>query len=137
QELARLRDAELRTRAQQLAASARAVPGGRIVTEKVTGLGPDELRTLATNTADFLPDDRAVVILGTEHGGKALLAAAITRSLHDTGTQASQILVPAARLVGGGAGGKGPIASAGGRHTGALDQALALAVQDASRVLSQ
>ncbi|MFJ6136935.1 alanine--tRNA ligase [Kitasatospora sp. NPDC092286] len=137
QELARIRDAELHTRAQQLAASARTVPGGRILTEKLTGLSPDELRTLATNTADLLNGDRAVVVLCTEHGGKALLAAAITRSLHDTGTHASQILSPAARTVGGGAGGTGPVASAGGRRPEALDEALTIAGQDAARVLGQ
>ncbi|MFD0411485.1 alanine--tRNA ligase [Kitasatospora sp. NPDC127116] len=137
QELARLRDTELRTRAQQLAASARTVPGGRIVTEKVADLSPDEVRTLATYTADILDANRAIVVLGAEHDGKALLVAAITHSLHSTGTQASQILVPSARLVGGGAGGEGTVASAGGRRPGALDQALALAAQDATQVLGQ
>ncbi|MFD7584556.1 alanine--tRNA ligase [Kitasatospora sp. NPDC059811] len=137
QELARLREAELHTRAQQLAASARTVPGGRIVTENVTSLGPDELRTLATNTADLLGSGHAIVILGTEHNSKALLAAAITRSLHATGTQAGRLLTAAARAVGGGAGGKGPIANAGGRNTEALDKALTLAAQDATRLLGQ
>ncbi|WP_137988497.1 alanine--tRNA ligase [Streptomyces vilmorinianum] len=136
-ELGRLRETELRDRAQQLAASARAVAGGRIVTEKVTGLGPDELRTLAHHTAGLLDAGHAVVVLGTEHQGKALLAAAVTRSLHDTGTDASRILIPAARTVGGGAGGKGPVASAGGRRTEALDEALTIAAQDASRALDQ
>ncbi|MGW3075159.1 alanine--tRNA ligase [Kitasatospora sp. NPDC001132] len=137
QELARLRDAEFHTRAQQLAASARTVPGGRIVTEKVTGLGSDELRTLATNTADLLGNGHAVVVFGTEHDGKALLAAAITRSLLTAGTQASQLLASAARTVGGGAGGKGPVASAGGRRPEALDEALTIAAQDAARALDQ
>ncbi|MFS0695695.1 alanine--tRNA ligase [Streptomyces nitrosporeus] len=136
-ELGRLREAELRDRAQQLAASARDVDGGRIVTEKVTGLGPDELRTLAHRTADLLDDGHAVVVLGTEDQGKALLAAAVTRTLHDTGTDASRILIPAARAVGGGAGGKGPLASAGGRRTEALDEALAIAAEDAARALGQ
>ncbi|WP_406086806.1 alanine--tRNA ligase [Kitasatospora purpeofusca] len=137
QELARLRDAELRTRAQQLAASARTVPGGRIVTERVTDLGPGELRTLATGTADLLGSDHAVVVLGSEHGGKALLAAAITPSLHATGTQASQFLTAAARTVGGGAGGNGPTSSAGGRRPEVLDEALTIAAQDAVQALGQ
>ncbi|MFB7472368.1 alanine--tRNA ligase [Kitasatospora sp. NPDC056184] len=137
QELARLRDADLRARAQQLAATSRTVPGGRLVIEKVTGVGPDELRTLATNTADLLDRDFAVVVLGTGHDGKALLAAAITQSLHDVGTHASQTLIAAAREVGGGTGGKGTVASAGGRRTGALDEALVLAAKDATRILSQ
>ncbi|KOV10978.1 alanyl-tRNA synthetase [Streptomyces sp. XY431] len=137
QELARLRDAELRTRAQQFAVSARPVPGGRIVTERVTGVGPVELRTLATNTADLLSNDHAVVVLGSEHDGKALLAAAVTPSLHATGTQASKFLTGAARAVGGGAGGKGPIASAGGRRPEVLDEALTIAARDAAQALGQ
>ncbi|GLX20783.1 MULTISPECIES: alanine--tRNA ligase [Streptomyces] len=137
QELGRLRETELRNRAQQLAASARQVAGGRIVTQKVTDLRPDELRTLAAHTADLLNGDRAVVVFATGHTGKAHLAAAVTRSLHDTGVQASQILTAAARSVGGGAGGKGTIASAGGRRTEALDQALAIATEDAARVLGR
>ncbi|MFE1781525.1 alanine--tRNA ligase [Streptomyces sp. NPDC059506] len=136
QELGRFREAELRDRAQQLAASARAVAGGRVVTEKVTSLAPDELRTLAHHTVGLLDAGHAVVVLGTEHQGKALLAAAVTRSLHDTGIDASRILIPAARTVGGGAGGKGPVASAGGRRAEALDEALTVAAQDAARALA-
>ncbi|MEW2585593.1 alanine--tRNA ligase [Streptomyces virginiae] len=137
QELGRLRETELQNRAQQLAASARQVAGGRIVTQKVTDLGPDELRTLAAHTAALLTGDHAIVVFGTGHTGKAHLAAAVTRSLHNTGIQASQILTAAARSVGGGAGGKGTVASAGGRRTEALDQALAIATQDAARILGQ
>ncbi|MFJ9430959.1 alanine--tRNA ligase [Streptomyces sp. NPDC101490] len=136
-ELARLREAELRDRAQQLAATARTVTGGRVVSEKVTGLGPDELRSLAQHTTCLLDSGHAVVVLGTEHEGKALLAAAITHSLHATGTEASHILIPAARTVGGGTGGKGPLASAGGRRVEALDEALVIAAQDAAHVLGQ
>ncbi|MFJ9826735.1 DHHA1 domain-containing protein [Streptomyces sp. NPDC101160] len=125
------------SRYRQLAASARAIAGGQIVTEKVTGLGPDELRTLAQHTTGFLDAGHAVVVLGTEHDGKALLAAAVTRSLHDTGIEASRILIPAARTIGGGAGGKGPVASAGGRRVEALGEALAIAAEDATRALNQ
>ncbi|MFD4373350.1 alanine--tRNA ligase [Streptomyces sp. NPDC058486] len=136
-ELDRLRETELRDQAQQLAASARTVTGGRIVTEKLTGLTPDELRTLAQHTAGLLDTGHAVVVLGTEHQGKALLAAAITPSLHATGTEASHILIPAARTVGGGTGGKGPLASAGGRRVEVLDEALTIAAQEAGRALGQ
>ena len=136
-QLTRLRDAELRSLAQQLATSARPVTGGRIIAEKVTGIGPDELLTLATTTADLLSGGHAVVVLGSQHEGKALLASAITRSLHGTGTQASKILESAARSVGGGAGGKGAVASAGGRRVEALDEALTVAAHEAARVLDR
>ncbi|WP_432111090.1 hypothetical protein [Streptomyces sp. YPW6] len=65
------------------------------------------------------------------------MAAALTRNPHDTDIGASRILTPAARAVGGGAGGKGPVASAGGRRAEALDEALSVAVQDAVHTLGQ
>ncbi|WP_350309811.1 DHHA1 domain-containing protein [Streptomyces yunnanensis] len=71
-----------------------------------------------------------------EHKGKALLASAISPDLHQAGTQASQILAEAARTVGGGSGGRGPLASAGGRHPEALNEALDLAAPVATRLLS-
>ncbi|MFI6154083.1 alanine--tRNA ligase [Kitasatospora sp. NPDC051170] len=135
QELGRLKDAELRDQAQRLAASARAITGGRVITEKLTGLSPEDLRRLVAETTALLYDGRAIVVLGSEHQGKALLAAGITHALHEAGTQASQILSTAARAVGGGAGGKGAIASAGGRRAESLDEALAIAAQQAARQL--
>ncbi|WP_251049918.1 alanine--tRNA ligase, partial [Streptomyces sp. ISL-86] len=107
-QLGRLRDAELRSHAEQLASASRQVPGGRIISQRVPGLGADDLRTLATNAVGRLRDDRAVVVLGTEHDGKALLVAAITPGLLSAGTEAAHILASAARTVGGGAGGTGP-----------------------------
>ncbi|WP_338931801.1 DHHA1 domain-containing protein [Streptomyces netropsis] len=136
-EVSRRREADLRSQAQQLASSSTQVPGGRIVSQRVSGLGASDLRSLATSTADRLRSDRAVVVLGTEHDGKALLVAAITPGVLDSGTQASHILASAARTVGGGAGGAGPVANAGGRRVEALDEALSIAVQEATRALDQ
>ncbi len=137
QELDRLKDAELRDQAKRLAASARTVTGGRVISERLTGLSSEDLRHLVGETAALLAPDRAIVVLGSEHQGKALLAAGITIALHDAGTQASQILSPAARAVGGGAGGRGAIASAGGRRTEALDEALTIAAQEAAQHLAR
>ncbi|MEY9850240.1 alanyl-tRNA synthetase [Streptacidiphilus sp. BW17] len=136
-ELDRLRDAELRARAKQLADSARRVEGGLVITERQSGLGSEELRTLATHTAGLIKTEHAVVVLGAAHDGKALLTAAITPGLHGTGVEASQILLSAARAVGGGAGGKGPVASAGGRHFEAVDEALEVAARDAVQLLGR
>ncbi|GAA3878068.1 alanine--tRNA ligase [Streptomyces sedi] len=134
-ELTRLRADELREQATHLAGTARTSGTGRLVSQTVTGTTADELRTLAQETAARL-DAPAVVILGTERDGKALLAAALTQDLHLGGIQASQVLTAAARLVGGGAGGRGPVASAGGRRPEALGQALTTAAEDAARLLS-
>ena len=98
----------------------------------MTALVPDvtaaELRTIATTTLHHLTTDNAAgVVLATTSDGKAHLAAAINAKLSDRGTQARQILSEAASTIGGGAGGTGPIASAGGRNTAVVNTALAQA----------
>ncbi|MFE0061723.1 hypothetical protein [Streptomyces sp. NPDC059003] len=70
---------------------------------------PHLLRGLAADTLTRLGHGPAVVVLGGEHDGKALLAAAISTDLHQGGIQASQILAEAARtVVGGGSGAAAP-----------------------------
>jgi alanyl-tRNA synthetase len=73
---------------------------------------------------------------GIERNARTLLVAAVSRDLLDHGIEARQALSAAARAVGGGAGGKGAIASAGGRHGEALDSALAAALQEAVHLLA-
>jgi alanyl-tRNA synthetase len=135
QELTRLRAEELRATADNLSARARQAPGGRVVVERVTSIEPNDLRTLAADVVNQVGPS-SVVVLGTEHDGKALLVAAVSRDLLENGIEARQALTTAARTVGGGAGGKGPIANAGGRLPEALDPALAAALQDAVRLMT-
>ncbi|MFE9905721.1 alanine--tRNA ligase [Streptomyces achromogenes] len=137
EKLARLRADELRQQAGQLADQAQPTSRGQLVVQRVTGIAPDELRGLAADTLGRLGHGTAIVILGTEHDGKALLAAAISPDLHQGGTQASQILTQAARAVGGGSGGRGPLTSAGGRRPEALNEALNLASEGATGLLSE
>ena len=135
-ELERLRTEELRTTARRLAEQARPVGDGWVIVEKITAVEPGELRQLAADATRYIQLGPAIVVLGLEHAGKALLAAAVSRSLVDDGIQAAEVITRAAKAVGGGGGGTGAIASAGGRRPEQLDQALALADQDATRLLS-
>ncbi|MFE2495654.1 alanine--tRNA ligase [Streptomyces scopuliridis] len=136
QELARHRMAELSRKAVILAGEARASRRGRLLVQSVTDIAPDELRSLAADTVARLGTEAAIVILATEHQGKALLVAAVSPALHQAGTEASQLLAEAARIVGGGSGGRGAIANAGGRAPERLDQALAIASEEAERLLN-
>ncbi|WP_169316846.1 DHHA1 domain-containing protein [Actinacidiphila oryziradicis] len=136
QELDRLRTEELRAKTGQLSTHARQVPGGEIVAERVTDVEPNDLRALATEVVDRIGPS-GIVTLGIERNGKAFLVAAVSLDLLDHGIEARQALGAAARAVGGGAGGRGAIASAGGRHGEALDQALANAAEDAIRLLDR
>ncbi|MER5783970.1 alanine--tRNA ligase [Streptomyces mobaraensis] len=135
EKVSRLRAEELRQQAGHLADQAQSAGRGQLVVQRVTGIAPEELRGLAADTLARLSHGPAVVILGAEHEGKALLAAAISPDLHQDGAHASQVLAQAARTVGGGSGGRGPLASAGGRSPRALNEALHLASQEATRLL--
>ncbi|RSN66810.1 alanine--tRNA ligase [Actinomadura sp. WAC 06369] len=110
-----------------LAASPEHHPGGRLITRIVD---VEDLRAVATR---LLPHADAVV-LGTRRKGKATMVAALGPGL---GTPARDVLARAAREVGGGAGGKGPVAHAGGRDADRLPHAMELATADARALLSR
>ncbi|MDH2427878.1 alanine--tRNA ligase [Sphaerisporangium sp. TRM90804] len=122
-----LREAELSAMADTLASRAQRVGGGWLLTERVDGVTADELRPLATELARRRGDEPGIVVIGADAGGKALLVAALSPGLSGDGLRAGDLLTEAARAVGGGAGGKGALASAGGRHPEHLAKALTLA----------
>ncbi|MFB4307207.1 alanine--tRNA ligase [Actinomadura sp. GTD37] len=127
-QLETLRRAELNAHARRLAAQAEPVSDGWLVAQAIPALTSADLRTIATGVLD----PRGVVILGTESNGKAALIAAVGA---DTGIQARDLLTHAAREVGGGAGGKGPIANAGGPRPENLPKAITLAATRARTLL--
>jgi alanyl-tRNA synthetase len=137
----RLRDAEReldKVRAAGLSQQAEAIAGGTeredglaIVAREVDVPGADELRQLALEIRGHLRE-RGVVVLATASGdGKAHMVAVLPQDLSDAGLKARDILHPAAQVLGGGAGGKGELAQAGGREAAKLDDALAVAVDEA------
>ncbi len=125
-ELGKIRKREVASRAEQLAASALDAAGARLVTLREDA-DADALRELAQVAVGRLENaGGAAVVLGSGLGGRALLVAACSRSLVARGVTARQLLEPAARAVGGGAGGKDILGTAGGPKGGAVDEALGL-----------
>jgi alanyl-tRNA synthetase len=118
QELEQLRRQSAGSDADALAAAA---VDGVVVTRR-DGVSRDELRDLAVALRDR-PGMRAVVLGGAPEGGGVALVAATTK---ESGLAAYDLLVDAARTVGGGAGkGKNPeLSIAGGRDASKLDEAL-------------
>ncbi|MET9605025.1 alanine--tRNA ligase [Streptomyces sp. NPDC006512] len=133
----RMRSAELSAIAAGLAEKAEAMPGGMLVATRVDGVDAQELRQLASTVAVRLASGVGVVVLGTPHEGKALLASAVGSRLREQGIEAREVLAEAAAVIGGGAGGKGALASAGGRHAEKLGDALSLARASAATVLGR
>jgi alanyl-tRNA synthetase len=85
------------------------------------GLDSDGLRELAL-AALARPGARAVVLGGSPEAGKVALVAAVEKGYP---VPAPELVSGAARLVGGGGGGRNPeLAMAGGRDVSRLDEAL-------------
>jgi alanyl-tRNA synthetase len=118
-EVKRLRVAQARAKATEIAADV--VDGVSVC--RLDGCSPGDLREVAL-TVRQIANARVVVLGGvTDTGGVALVAALGTGV---TG-QAAEVIRDAAKAVGGGGGGKGDVATAGGKNPEGLDDALALA----------
>jgi len=136
-ELERLRVAGLERLATELAGRVAKEADGWLVVERVPEAGGDDLRRIASAVRDRVGAGPGVVVLGSEAQGKAAMVALLTADLAASGAAARDVLARAAKAVGGGAGGKGDLASAGGRDPGQLDEALRIARADAVEVLGQ
>ena len=136
-ELERLRVAGLERLAGELAGRVGREAGGWLVVERVPEAGGDDLRRIASAVRDRVGAGPGVVVLGSEAQGKAAMVALLTTDLAGDGAAARDVLVTAAKAVGGGAGGKGDLASAGGRDPGRLDEALRIARADAVELLQR
>ena len=115
-----LRQARRQGLADQAGELARKAVDGAVVA-RVDGLAPDQLRDLAVSVrqADGV---RVVVLGGSPDGSSVALVAAVAKSSE---LVASDLIAPAARMVGGGGGRNAELATAGGRDASQLDEALA------------
>ena len=125
-ELGKIRKAERQKEVERLAATALDVSGVSLVVAEMDGQDADELREIALALRNRLQKSgHGAAVLGTASEGKALLVAACTDELISRGVTAPALLETAAKAIGGGAGGKPPIAFAGGGKAQALPEALA------------
>jgi alanyl-tRNA synthetase len=109
-----------------------AIANEGVVVTQVDGLAPGDLRELAIAVRQQ-PGIRLVILVGeTTSGGVGLVAAVEPAS----GVTASALLRDAAKAVGGGGGGKGDIATAGGKDVTGIPAALELAADAAARALA-
>jgi len=101
-----------------------------VVVERVDGMAPNDLRDLCVAVRQS--GARVAVLGGVSPGGGVSLVCAITK---DVDCQASDVLRDAAKSVGGGVGGKGDVATAGGKNAEGLDAALVIAKDKARAAL--
>jgi alanyl-tRNA synthetase len=123
-ELKQMRAQLARGQASEIAASA----GDGVIVRRVDGLEPGDLRELAIAVRQQ-PGVRRVVLMGATPAGGASLVAAVQPS---EGVDAASLIKDAARAVSGGGGGKGDIATAGGKDPSGLDEAMRIATEAAN-----
>jgi alanyl-tRNA synthetase len=109
---------------EQIAARASEVAGARVVTALHDG-DASELRELAQGAVIRMENPNgAAVVLGSTRGGGALIVAASSKNLVSRGVTAPLLLEPAAGAIGGRAGGKPILGTAGGPNGGAVKEAV-------------
>jgi alanyl-tRNA synthetase len=109
--------------------------GLRAVFELREVQSPKQLPDLADRMKNQLGDP-AVVVLGAGGEGRANLLVAATAGAIERGVKAGEIVKIAAKVVGGGGGGRDTMAQAGGREPEKLPDALAAARAEIERVLA-
>jgi alanyl-tRNA synthetase len=121
-ELKQLRSQLASGRAAELAAGA----DDGVVVARVDGVEPGDLRELAVAVRQH--GGRRVVLIGVTPSGGVSLVAAVQPG---QGVEAADLIKTAAKAVGGGGGGKGDIATAGGKDPSGIEQAIRIATESA------
>jgi alanyl-tRNA synthetase len=123
------------TSLDELVASATEVAGIKIVTRELAGASADDLR----QQIDLLRRKASpiAILLGSQTDGKVQLIAALSRDLVERGFDAVRWVKDAAKLVGGGGGGRPDMAQAGGKDPSKLADALAHGLDSMRRQIEQ
>jgi alanyl-tRNA synthetase len=126
-ELNRLKQQELQSKISSILGDAKVISGVKIITKKLEGATPDDLR----KTADMLmrSDRDMAIVLGAVQDGRVALITAISPNLVKSGFHAGNISKEVAKLVGGGGGGRPDMSQAGGQRVEKLDEALHFAAE--------
>jgi alanyl-tRNA synthetase len=120
-ELERLKGKQAASHGESIADEARLIRTVRVLSKRVDGLDPKELRAVADSVRDRIKS--GVVVMGSVKENRVSLVAMVTRDL--TGSfHAGNLLKEIAGLVGGSGGGRPDMAQAGGKDATRLDAAL-------------
>jgi alanyl-tRNA synthetase len=123
-ELGRIGAAQRADLIERIAARASEVAGAKLVAALHDG-DAGELRELAQGAVSRLENPSgAAVVLGSARGGGALIVAACSKNLVGRGVTAQLLLEPAAGAIGGRAGGKPILGTAGGPNGAAVEEAV-------------
>lgn len=97
-----------------------------VLSAQVEAQSMEELREYLDRVRDKMGS--GIILLGTQTNGKVLFAAAVTQDLIKKGYHAGKLIGEAAKLTGGGGGGRPDMAQAGGKNPQQLPEALSRVV---------
>jgi alanyl-tRNA synthetase len=122
-ELAQMRQKIAQQETKSLLDNAVEIDGVRLLATQVDAPDIDTMRQMT----DWLRDQlgSSVVVLGSVINDKPMLIAAVTNDLIPRGMHAGNLVRDAAKIVGGGGGGRPNMAQAGGKDSAKLPEALA------------
>ncbi|MCY3579576.1 MAG: alanine--tRNA ligase [bacterium] len=109
-------------RAAELAASARSIGDSSYLVAELEDHTPADLREVGTGVRSRLGS--SIVILGSRVGGKGGLVGLVTKDLIDQGISAADLVLPGAKLLGGGGSRDPELAQAGGPRGEKIEEAL-------------
>ena len=124
-EIAQIQKAAAGNKADDILKDAEDINGTKAVIAKVDAADAAALRDMADSIRDRL--DNGFVFLAAESGDKVLFVAMATESAVKAGAHAGNIIREAAKVAGGGGGGRPDMAQAGGKDVSRIGDALAKA----------
>jgi alanyl-tRNA synthetase len=139
QQLKTLKDEAEAVRAREAVVEAAALAAGAsdgVVAARRDGLDPGELRRLALATRDAVGSGIVALVGLAPDGKKAGLAVAVTGEHVQQGVSAADVAAQAAKVLGGGTAKNPEVVQGGGPNVDAVDEALALARQQASEAVA-
>jgi len=121
-EITSLKDRLAVFRSQALIETIEQVEKIPLLTAELQDLDAEALRTLGDQLK--MKIESGIIILASSHQKKVLFLAMVTEDLVEKGFHAGEIIGEAARITGGGGGGRPDMAQAGGTDPDKIDQAL-------------
>ncbi|HZJ68446.1 MAG TPA: alanine--tRNA ligase, partial [Candidatus Eisenbacteria bacterium] len=98
----------------------------KTVMYKLDNVDADQLRQMGDQIRDHFQEQAAVVILASEYSGKVIWLIMATRKAVESGVHAGNLIREAAKLTGGGGGGRPDMAQAGGKNPDKIEDAFDL-----------
>ncbi len=103
------------------------INGFKLITEKLTGVDANTMRTMGDQIKDKL--GKGVVVLASDLGQKVIFLVMATDEAVKAGAHAGKLVGEVAKVTGGGGGGRPNMAQAGGKDASKIEDALKKAIE--------